>query len=390
MITKNKTEWFMELIVRDLRTQGGSEVWRDVELWSSGGLLEESLSYSLWRLRVCVCVCVHARAHAHVCTPIWGSSKYLNQDQKFSAKSISSCDYAKTIITSLFTVWCDWQPHLNIVNNAKCLCWGFQCTIFPTVSMNEYKVFSMPTISKNEFDSRFLSPTCIIKMLQRNITFLLKKKKLFRSPEDYLWILLGNLNSVLVQWQRSMKNIKCYLLIHSISSVYMSTPISQFILLPIFPCGVHMFVLYICVPISALWEIGIVDLIFLPSLFEEKLLIIKECITLYSSYISGASQVVLVVKNPPAIAGDARDMDSIPGSGRSLQVGNGTTPQYSCLGNPTDRKPGGLQSTGSQRIGHDWTVEHTHTSCISLLYCFAGYPTLKWKAVWMQKLFSSN
>ena len=96
-----------------------------------------------------------------------------------------------------------------------------------------------------------------------------------------------------------MKNVKCYLLIHSISSVYMSTPISQFILLPIFPCGVHMFVLYICVPISALWEIGIVDLIFLPSLFEEKLLIIKECITLYSSYISGASQVVLVVKNPP-------------------------------------------------------------------------------------------
>ena len=34
--------------------------------------------------------------------------------------------------------------------------------------------------------------------------------------------------------------------------------------------------------------------------------------------------MVLVVKNPPANAGDTRDMGSIPGSGRSLGVGNGT------------------------------------------------------------------
>ena len=150
MITKNKIEWFMELIVRDLKTQGRNEVWRVVELWSSGGLLEESLSY--FRVCACVCVCVCVCVWVRSCTPVWWSSKYLNQDQKFSAKSISSCDYAKTIITSLFTVWWDWQPHLNIVNNAKCLCWGFQCTIFPTVSMNEYKVFSMPMISENKFD----------------------------------------------------------------------------------------------------------------------------------------------------------------------------------------------------------------------------------------------
>ena len=31
-----------------------------------------------------------------------------------------------------------------------------------------------------------------------------------------------------------------------------------------------------------------------------------------------ASQVALVVKNPPVNAGDARDTGSIPGSGRSL------------------------------------------------------------------------
>ena len=36
-----------------------------------------------------------------------------------------------------------------------------------------------------------------------------------------------------------------------------------------------------------------------------------------------ASQVALVVKNPPANAEDARDMGSIPGSGRSPGIGNG-------------------------------------------------------------------
>ena len=47
--------------------------------------------------------------------------------------------------------------------------------------------------------------------------------------------------------------------------------------------------------------------------------------------------MVLAVKNPPANAGDARDVGSIPGSGRSPGVGNGTPLQYSCLRNPMDR-----------------------------------------------------
>ena len=34
---------------------------------------------------------------------------------------------------------------------------------------------------------------------------------------------------------------------------------------------------------------------------------------------------------------NARDPDSIPGSGRSPGKGNGNPLQYSCLGNPTDR-----------------------------------------------------
>ena len=47
--------------------------------------------------------------------------------------------------------------------------------------------------------------------------------------------------------------------------------------------------------------------------------------------------MVQVVKNLPANAGDARDKDSIPGSGRAPGEGNGNPLQYSCLGNPTDR-----------------------------------------------------
>ena len=51
-----------------------------------------------------------------------------------------------------------------------------------------------------------------------------------------------------------------------------------------------------------------------------------------------ASQVVLVVKNPPDKAGNIRDIGSIPGSGRSSGGGHGNPLQYSCLGNPMDRE----------------------------------------------------
>ena len=47
-----------------------------------------------------------------------------------------------------------------------------------------------------------------------------------------------------------------------------------------------------------------------------------------------ASQVVPVVKNPPANAGGARDAGSIPGLGRSPGERNGNQLQYSCLENP--------------------------------------------------------
>ena len=54
-----------------------------------------------------------------------------------------------------------------------------------------------------------------------------------------------------------------------------------------------------------------------------------------------------------ASASNVGDLGSIPGSGRSPGEGNGNPLQYSCLENPWTEEPGGLQSTGSQRIGRD-------------------------------------
>ena len=47
-----------------------------------------------------------------------------------------------------------------------------------------------------------------------------------------------------------------------------------------------------------------------------------------------ASQVELVVKNPPAHARDIRDVSLIPGLGGSPRGGHGNPLQYSCLENP--------------------------------------------------------
>ena len=54
-------------------------------------------------------------------------------------------------------------------------------------------------------------------------------------------------------------------------------------------------------------------------------------------WLHGPHSVTLVVKNPPANAGDIRDANSIPGLGRSPGEGNDNPLQYFCLGNPLDR-----------------------------------------------------
>ena len=49
------------------------------------------------------------------------------------------------------------------------------------------------------------------------------------------------------------------------------------------------------------------------------------------------SQVVLVVKNPPAHGGSIRNAASVPGLARSLGGGHGKLLHYSCLENPMNR-----------------------------------------------------
>ena len=57
----------------------------------------------------------------------------------------------------------------------------------------------------------------------------------------------------------------------------------------------------------------------------------------YTHTDKGPSQVVPVVKNPPANAGDTKNTALIPELGRSPGEGNGNPLQYSSLENPMDR-----------------------------------------------------
>ena len=63
---------------------------------------------------------------------------------------------------------------------------------------------------------------------------------------------------------------------------------------------------------------------------------------------------VLVVKNLPAIAGDAGDTGSIPGLGRYPGGGNGNSLQYSYLENTMDR--GAWRATVHGVTGGQWVI----------------------------------
>ena len=65
-----------------------------------------------------------------------------------------------------------------------------------------------------------------------------------------------------------------------------------------------------------------------------------------------------VVKNPPTNAGDATDVGSIPGSGRSPEGGNGNPLQYSCLENSMDN--GAWWATVHGVATSQNTTEHAH------------------------------
>ena len=64
-----------------------------------------------------------------------------------------------------------------------------------------------------------------------------------------------------------------------------------------------------------------------------------------------------MVKNPPANAGDTRDVGSIPGLGRSPREGNGNLLQYSCLENSMNRRSWQATVHGDKELD---TVEHVY------------------------------
>ena len=68
--------------------------------------------------------------------------------------------------------------------------------------------------------------------------------------------------------------------------------------------------------------------------------------------------MALAVKNPPANAGDIRDVGLVPGSGRSPGGGHGNPLQYSCLKNPQGQR----SLAGYSPWGHDESDMTKHST----------------------------
>ena len=86
--------------------------------------------------------------------------------------------------------------------------------------------------------------------------------------------------------------------------------------------------------------------------------------------MAGASQVALVVKNPPTNAGDVRDSGSIPALGRSTGEGLGYPLQYSwaSLVAQLVKNPPVMQETRVQSLGGEDPIEEgmgTHSSILA-------------------------
>ena len=88
-----------------------------------------------------------------------------------------------------------------------------------------------------------------------------------------------------------------------------------------------------------------------------------------------------VVKNSPAHAGATENSGSVPGLGRSPAEGNGNPIEYSCLGNPMDRRAWQATVYGvakswirlsvnmSQRVSSFWAVGLGSCWTLSPLMC---------------------
>ena len=103
-----------------------------------------------------------------------------------------------------------------------------------------------------------------------------------------------------------------------------------------------------------------------------------------------------VVKNLPASAGNARDLGSMPGSGRSLEKEMTAHSSILACKIPWSEKPVKLQSIGSQRVRHDWAYTHTHTHTYihqHMMYseCSIDVCWMRgWKAEWMDLSVYTN
>ena len=102
---------------------------------------------------------------------------------------------------------------------------------------------------------------------------------------------------------------------------------------------------------------------------------------------TGASQVVLVVKNLPANAGDLGDVGSIPGSRRSPGGGHGNPLQCSCLDSPMDRVWWTIvHRVAKSRTWMKWISVHTCGRNMSLNMCLER-PLVPFGLVMFRTLF---
>ena len=106
----------------------------------------------------------------------------------------------------------------------------------------------------------------------------------------------------------------------------------------------HMFWVVVRLSTFVIWIQHSLACLILPTLQ----MCVCVCVCVLGMGLSFPFLVVQLVKNLPASAGDARDMGSIPGSGRFPGEGNGNPFQYSCKfwKIPWTEEPGGLQSMG--------------------------------------------
>ena len=75
-----------------------------------------------------------------------------------------------------------------------------------------------------------------------------------------------------------------------------------------------------------------------------------------------------MVRNPPGNAGDIRDAELIPGSGRSPGGEHSNPLHYSCLQNPMERRAWQATIHRLQRVGHGDLAQHMMLGTFDFLF----------------------